>query len=114
ILDYQEISAWKDILTLAWRARFPHIAAARYCGSVREAAALPGRFLPELGRFGSPKRPFFFSAHLLSRGFVARAHVLTHTPRDAPAHVSKSAADRSVTLRRGGDYGRREGRDRWP
>jgi hypothetical protein len=33
-----------------------------------EAAALPGRFLPELGR--SPERPFF-CASLLRREFVA-------------------------------------------
>jgi hypothetical protein len=28
----------------------------------REAAALPGRFLPELGRFGIPKAAFFLTA----------------------------------------------------
>jgi len=38
---------------------FHHIVAARYCGSVREAAALPGRFLPELGRFDIVKAAFF-------------------------------------------------------
>jgi hypothetical protein len=36
-----------------------HIVAARYLGSVREAAALPGRFLPELGRFGNPEAAVF-------------------------------------------------------
>jgi hypothetical protein len=35
-----------------------------------EAAALPGRFLPELGR--SPERPFFWPGLLLP-AFVARA-----------------------------------------
>jgi hypothetical protein len=44
---------------LAERGEFYHIAAARYCGSVREAAALPGRFLPELGRFRPPEAAFF-------------------------------------------------------
>ena len=60
-------------------------------GSPREAAALPGRFLPELGRFlGSGH--FFIGTGLLRREFVARAHVLTHAPRDAPAQITKSIA----------------------
>jgi hypothetical protein len=36
-----------------------HIVAARYRDFDREAAALPGRFLPELGR--SSERPFFLA-----------------------------------------------------
>ncbi|MGD0189898.1 MAG: hypothetical protein ABSD74_04060 [Rhizomicrobium sp.] len=35
---------------------FVHIVAARHYEVLRDAAALPGRFLPELGR--SPERPF--------------------------------------------------------
>jgi hypothetical protein len=49
----------KHILTLAPEIEFHHIVAARYCGSAREAAALPGRFLPELGRFGN-EAAFFY------------------------------------------------------
>ena len=52
--------AEKYFFTLARKARLHHIVAARYCGFVREAAALPGRFLPELGRFGN-EAAFFFS-----------------------------------------------------
>jgi hypothetical protein len=59
-----ENSHLNPISGLAGANEFHHIVAARYCGSVREAAALPGRFLPELGRFGFPKRPFFFMAKL--------------------------------------------------
>jgi hypothetical protein len=36
--------------TLAEKQELLHIVAARYCDFGREAAALPGRFLPELGR----------------------------------------------------------------
>jgi hypothetical protein len=86
------ISSKKHILTLAPEIEIHHIVAARYCGSVREAAALPGRFLPELGRFGNEAAFFHFSAGLLARGGVARAHVLAHAPRDAPTHEPKSLA----------------------
>jgi hypothetical protein len=64
----------KHILTLAPEIRFHHIVAARYCGSVREAAALPGRFLPELGRFGN-EAAFFLSARVFCP--VAASRVLT-------------------------------------
>src|SRR6185312_10626634 len=47
---------------LAQACMFHHIVAARYCGFVREAAALPGRFLPELGRFGMSRAAFFLNA----------------------------------------------------
>jgi hypothetical protein len=57
------ISHGKQILTLAPQIEFHHIVAARYCGSVREAAALPGRFLPELGRFGN-EAAIFYSARV--------------------------------------------------
>ena len=40
---------------------------------------------PAQGQDDGLKRP-----GLLRRGFVARAHVLTHAPHDAPAHVTKS------------------------
>jgi hypothetical protein len=43
---------------LADKFLFRHIVAARYRDLGREAAALPGRFLPELGR--SSERPFFY------------------------------------------------------
>jgi hypothetical protein len=52
------------ILTLASEGPIQHIVAARYSGSVREAAALPGRFLPELGRFGNPEAAIFLCAGL--------------------------------------------------
>jgi len=74
MLDSQEILASRDILTLAPRARFHHIAAARYRGSVCEAAALPGRFLPELGRFSTPEAAFFFARIFSS---LAASHLLT-------------------------------------
>ncbi len=44
---------------LADKFRLRHIVAARYRDFDREAAALPGRFLPELGR--SSERPFFLA-----------------------------------------------------
>jgi hypothetical protein len=65
-LDFLGILAWNFLLTIARRVEFHHIAAARYRGSVCEAAALPGRFLPELGRFGIPEAAFF-----LARAFCA-------------------------------------------
>ena len=63
ILDFQGIFAWNLLLTIARQVEFHHIAAARYRGSVCEAAALPGRFLPELGRFLT-EAAFFFSARI--------------------------------------------------
>ncbi|HEY4274097.1 MAG TPA: hypothetical protein VGM68_01325, partial [Rhizomicrobium sp.] len=107
----------KDILRLVERVPFHHIVAARYCGSAREAAALLGRFLPELGRFGFEAA--FFLARVFGLAFlgerselrkagpassphrgrgrcaaggVARAHVLAHAPRDALAQQPKSIA----------------------
>ena len=57
---------WNDYrLTLADKSRFLHIVAVRYYGLRREAAALPGRFLPELGR--SSERPFFWLSFSYSR-----------------------------------------------
>src|SRR5512144_2614189 len=67
-----------------------HIAAVRYRGSLREAAALPGRFLPELGRFGNEAAFFHFSTNLLARGGVARPHGLAPAPGVAPARTPKS------------------------
>jgi hypothetical protein len=59
-------------LILADKASFLHIVAARYYGLRREAAALPERFLPELGR--SSERPFFCPVFLCPE-FVARSLV---------------------------------------
>jgi hypothetical protein len=59
----REIFARKRFLMLALKVKFHHIVAARYCGSVHEAAALPGRFLPELGRFLT-EAAFFLSARI--------------------------------------------------
>lgn len=69
-----------------------HIVAARYCGSVREAAALPGRFLPELGRFGNEAAFFHCGAVLFVPGVVAPPLVLAHAPGDAPSQERKFLA----------------------
>jgi len=63
-----------------------------------EAAALPGRFLPELGR--SSERPFF-SAGLLALGFVAASLVdVQSTSLAAPAQGPKSLAENRVSPHR--------------
>ncbi|MEP6830733.1 MAG: hypothetical protein ABI963_10365, partial [Rhizomicrobium sp.] len=59
---------------LAAETKFPYFVAARYCGSAREAAALPGRFLPELGRFGN-EAAIFYSAQVFWP--LRASHVLT-------------------------------------
>ena len=53
-----------------------------------EAAALPGRFLPELGR--SSERPFFFALRFLRAGGVATSLMdLRSTSLAAPGQPTK-------------------------
>jgi len=54
----------------------------------REAAALPGRFLPELGR--SHERPFFCPGLLRPEGVDARSRVSCTRCSRAPAQATKS------------------------
>jgi hypothetical protein len=102
---------------LAAKPELMHIVAARYCDFGREAAALPGRFLPELGR--SYERPFFCAGLLrpyavAMDGFVAPSLVgLTPTSLDAPAQATKSLAQNrvyewkeAIRLLRGGPFAR--------
>jgi hypothetical protein len=57
-----------------------------------EAAALPGRFLPELGR--SSERPFFFAPILWPVAALLVAHGLKPTSLLAPGHGSNSLAQK--------------------
>jgi len=80
-------------LALADNSRFLHIAAARYCGLRREAAALSGRFLPELGR--SSERPFFSPklsrrAPRARKSGVAPSSIATYNTLNARADAATS------------------------
>ena len=55
-----------------------------------EAAALPGRFLPELGR--SSERPFFCAGLLRSEGVAGSLMGCKPTSLPAPAQIAKSLA----------------------
>ena len=85
------ISLKRHILTLAPEPGLHHIVAARYCGFVREAAALPGRFLPELGRFGN-EAAFFLSARIFLVLAVSRLLTCSRTLRGTLLARTKNLA----------------------
>jgi len=63
-----------------------------------EAAALPGRFLPELGR--SSERPFFCAVILRSEFVAGSLMGIEPTSLPAPAQIAKSLAQKCAKKKR--------------